>query len=66
MEMDISPDVGLVEPREARDRRQADGPNPGHSERDETDIGVPLEEIEIEPGRNQGAEHRGIDRPVEK
>jgi uncharacterized protein YqjF (DUF2071 family) len=64
--VDVGPHVRLVEPGDERERGHSDGANVGQGERREPDVGPPLEEVELQAGREQQPELLGRDRPVEE
>ena len=55
-----------MERRQPFHRRQPFRPHPLHRERDEADVRGALEEIEIEPRRQQPAQRVGIDGPMQE
>ncbi len=66
LKMNVRPDVRLVKVRERRDCGQTRRPHSFHREGHETDVGLPVEKIELELHGNQRTQDRGSNPPVQE
>ena len=64
--VDVGAEVQFVEPREPRQRRKADGADALHEKRNDAEVGLAREGIDVKSGGEVCGDHFRFGLPVEK